>query len=124
MYEYLTQPGNLMNIIIGVMALIFGASAHTVRSLKSRNVTVKVSILEWLHNQATALPVGLITLFVAPSRFPDIKGPELLALMLIIGIFSTEAWSLLRLKIFQNQSPSLKGEEEIPDKKTHDVKKE
>lgn len=99
MYEYLTSPDNLKNLSIAVMALIFGASARTMRVLKSTEMNVKTSLTEWIYNQATALPVGIIALLVIPSRMSSVNAQEMLAVMLGIGLFCTEAWSVIKSKI-------------------------
>lgn len=101
MYEYLSSPGNLMNLLVALIALVFGASAHTVRNLKSSDVSVKGSLVEWAHNQASAVPIGLMAILTVPEHYPSIKGPELLALMLLIGIFSTELWAILRKRVLK-----------------------
>lgn len=92
MFEFITDPQNILNIMTALIGLVFGASCRTIRSLKTQKTTVKVSLIEWLNNQATSVPLGLIALFVTPHYYPSIAPAEMVALMIAVGVFGNEVF--------------------------------
>lgn len=106
MWTWLSDTQNVMDMIIALLALVFGASARTIRVLKNKDTNIKISWQEWIHNQATALPIGLIVLLIAPTYRANIAPPFMLAVMLGVGVFSTEAFNFAK-----SQIPTEKGVE-------------
>ena len=90
MYEWLTDTSHIMNIVTACIALAFGASARTIKLLRLKKISKETSLLEWVDNQFTAIPAGIMALLVVPEVNPEIKQPVLLALMIFIGIFGGE----------------------------------
>ena len=99
MWTWLSDTQNVMNMLIALLALVFGASARTIRVLKNKDTNIKISWHEWIYNQATALPIGLIVLLIAPTYRADIEPPFMLAVMLGVGVFSTEAFNFAKSQI-------------------------
>lgn len=99
MWGWLSDMQHIIELLTGILALAFGASAKTIRVLKGKDTTIKVSWSEWVYNQATALPLGLIVLLLMPEYKVDVSPPSMLGVMIGVGVFSTEVWSFMRSKI-------------------------
>jgi hypothetical protein len=99
MYEWITQPQTILNILTAIIALTFGASMRTIRILKSPKVHVEHSFDLWLKTQSESLPIGLMALFGVPHFYPEVQPAEMLVVMLGVGFFSTEAFNFLKSKV-------------------------
>lgn len=98
-FQWIATPAVLLNMLVYCGALIGGASFRTIRSLEAKDRIVKVSWVEWVKNQSAAIPIGLIAMFAIPARY-DVKPAEMMALMIVIGLFSAEAYDWVQNKFF------------------------
>ena len=104
MYEWFKDPINILNLMTSVLLLTFGATARTIKVLKRRDISVKDSFVEWLDNQFTALPIGIIALVVIPELYPELKPSVLNGIMIAVGILANELFNLARVKITKETS--------------------
>ena len=95
MYEWLIDPQHYLTIIISVFTLAFGASMKTIREMKAEEFSVNQSLINWIRDQANAIPSGMIVLLVIPEYYQQVPHPIMLAIMLLTGLFGSEVTEMI-----------------------------
>lgn len=104
MYSWLMDYNSYIHLGLSLFALVTGSSARTIKILKSPNAEVIRSVDLFVRHISESIPLGIVCMVGVPHFYPTIKEPELLALLVIVGVFSPEIWNLVKTRIVKEQN--------------------